>query len=205
MRGVASGSRSSLDEEARLAYRVVQSSLGLPGGSVVIFDTGGGSTQFTFGHGAAVDDRFSLDVGAARLTEQFALAGALTHEQLARALAGIAAEFGRIEGVPSPESLVGMGGAVTNLTAVKLGLATDDADAVQGAVLERAEIDRQIELYRTRGADERRRIVGLQPNRADVMLAGACIVRTVLDKLRKASLRVSDRGVRHGLLVDRFG
>jgi len=98
-----------------------------------------------------------------------------------------------------------MGGAVTNLTAVKLGLATYDADAVQGAVLERAEIDRQIESYRTRGAAERRRIVGLQPNRADVILAGACIVRTVLDKLRKESLRVSDRGVRHGLLVDRFG
>jgi exopolyphosphatase/guanosine-5'-triphosphate,3'-diphosphate pyrophosphatase len=76
---------------------------------------------------------------------------------------------------------------------------------VQGAVLERAEVDRQIELYRTRGAAERREIVGLQPKRADVILAGACVVRTVLAKLHKDSLRVSDRGVRHGLLADRFG
>ena len=76
-----------------------------------------------------------------------------------------------------------MGGAVTNLAAVKHGLATYDPDVVQGTVLDRAEIDRQIELYRTRSAEERRAIVGLQPKRAEVILAGACIVRTMLDKL----------------------
>ncbi|MNE87979.1 Ppx/GppA phosphatase family protein [compost metagenome] len=76
---------------------------------------------------------------------------------------------------------------------------------MQGTVLDRAEIDRQIELYRSRSAAERRTIVGLQPKRADVILAGACIVRTVMDKLRQNALRVSDRGLRHGLLVERFG
>jgi exopolyphosphatase/guanosine-5'-triphosphate,3'-diphosphate pyrophosphatase len=53
--------------------------------------------------------------------------------------------------------------------------------------------------------ETRREIVGLQPKRADVILAGACIVRTIIDKLGKDSLTVSDRGLRHGLLVDRFG
>ena len=67
-------------------------------------------------------------------------------------------------------------------------LATYDPDVVQGAELDRAEIDRQIELYRTRSADQRREIVGLQPKRAEVILAGACIVRTVLAKLGKESL-----------------
>ncbi len=76
-----------------------------------------------------------------------------------------------------------MGGAVTNLTAVQHGLAAYDPEVVQGTALDRAEIDRQIELYRTRDADARRAIVGLQPKRADVILAGACIVRTIMDKL----------------------
>jgi exopolyphosphatase/guanosine-5'-triphosphate,3'-diphosphate pyrophosphatase len=66
-------------------------------------------------------------------------------------------------------------------------------------------VERQIELYSSRSTEERRQIVGLQPKRADVILAGACIVRTVMDKLQKDSLAVSDRGLRHGLLVDRFG
>ena len=110
-----------------------------------------------------------------------------------------------LDGRPVPEILVGMGGTVTNLTAVKHGLATYDPDVVQGTVLDRMEVDRQIELYRTRTVEERREIAGLQPGRAEVILAGACIVRTVLDKLACPALTVSDRGLRHGLLVARFG
>ena len=98
-----------------------------------------------------------------------------------------------------------MGGAVTNITAVKHGLVTYDPAVVQGTVLDRAEIDRQIELYRSRDAEARRAIVGLQPKRAEVILAGACIVRTVMEKLGKESLTVSDRGLRHGVLAERFG
>jgi exopolyphosphatase/guanosine-5'-triphosphate,3'-diphosphate pyrophosphatase len=56
-----------------------------------------------------------------------------------------------------------------------------------------------------RSAESRRLIVGLQPKRAEVILAGACIVRTVMDKLGQPTLTVSDRGLRHGLLIDRFG
>jgi exopolyphosphatase/guanosine-5'-triphosphate,3'-diphosphate pyrophosphatase len=97
-----------------------------------------------------------------------------------------------------------MGGAITNIAAVKHGLAKYDPDIVQGSVIERAEIERQIELYRSRSLDDRRKIVGLQPKRADVILAGACIVMTVMDKLSKDELSVSDRGLRHGLLIDRF-
>jgi exopolyphosphatase/guanosine-5'-triphosphate,3'-diphosphate pyrophosphatase len=98
-----------------------------------------------------------------------------------------------------------MGGAVTNLAAVSRELAEYDPDVVRGTVLERAEVEHQIELYRTRTADERRNIVGLQPKRAEVILAGACIVLTVMKKLGAASLVVSDRGLRHGLMVERFG
>ncbi len=59
--------------------------------------------------------------------------------------------------------------------------------------------------YRERTAEERRAIVGLQPNRAEVILAGACIVRTVLAKLGRDALTVSDRGLRHGVALERFG
>jgi exopolyphosphatase / guanosine-5'-triphosphate,3'-diphosphate pyrophosphatase len=88
---------------------------------------------------------------------------------------------------------------------VKHELATYDPDVVQGTPLDRDDVDRQIELYRTRTSDERREIIGLQPRRAEIILAGACIVRTVLTKLGADWLLVSDRGLRHGLLVERFG
>jgi exopolyphosphatase / guanosine-5'-triphosphate,3'-diphosphate pyrophosphatase len=193
------------EEEGRLAYLAVRAGLGMAQGSLVVFDTGGGSSQFTFGQGPQIEEQFSVPVGAVRYTERFGLAGAVAPEVLHDALAAISADLSRIDGRPPPDALVAMGGAVTNLTAVKLGLATYDPDAVQGAELDRAEVDRQIELYRSRDADARRGTVGLQPKRADVILAGACIVRTVMEKLGQQTLTVSDRGLRHGLLIDRFG
>jgi exopolyphosphatase/guanosine-5'-triphosphate,3'-diphosphate pyrophosphatase len=117
----------------------------------------------------------------------------------------IAADLPRLAGRPQPDAVVGLGGANTNLAAVKHGLASYDPEVVQGTGLDLAEIDRQIELYRTTEGDARRAIVGLQPNRADVILAGACVVRTVLTRLGVESLTVSDRGLRHGLLAERFG
>jgi len=192
------------EEEGRLAYLAATSGLGRLPGSLVVFDTGGGSSQFTFGDARHVGERFSVDVGAARFTERFGLDGAVGSEALAAAREAIAADLARLDGRPRPDTLVGMGGAITNLAAVKLELAAYDPDKVQGTVLDAAEIDRQIELYRTRSAGERRAIAGLQPNRAEVILAGACIVRTVLAKLGRDSLAVSDRGLRHGLVMDRF-
>jgi len=193
------------DEEGRLAYLAVKSGLGLADGTLVVFDTGGGSTQFTFGHGSVIDERFSLNVGAVRYAEQFGLAGVVSAEQLRAALNAIARDLARLDAARSPDVLVGMGGAVTNIAAVQLGLAHYDAEVVQGARIERSEVERQIELYRGRSVEERRRVVGLQSKRADVILAGACIATTVMSKLGQDSLLVSDHGLRHGLLVERFG
>ena len=193
------------EEEARLAYVAVTSELQPGSGSLVLFDTGGGSSQFTFGHGDEVEERFSVDVGAVRLTERFGLDGAVSEATLREALDAIAADLERLDGRETPDVLVGIGGAVTNLAAVEHELETYDPNVVRGTVLDRAEVDRQLELYRTRPADLRRELPGLQPKRAEVILAGACVVRTVLEKLGRDSLTVSDRGLRHGLLRERFG
>jgi exopolyphosphatase/guanosine-5'-triphosphate,3'-diphosphate pyrophosphatase len=192
------------EEEARLAYLAATSALDVGRESLVVFDTGGGSSEFTFGRAGRVEERFSVDVGAARYTERFGLDGVVSDDEIAWALQAIAADLARLDERTRPAALVGLGGALTNLAAVRHGLATYDPDVVQGTVLDRSEIERQIDLYRSRTAEQRREIVGLQPARAEVILAGACIVRTVLDKLDCDELTVSDRGLRHGLLVERF-
>jgi exopolyphosphatase/guanosine-5'-triphosphate,3'-diphosphate pyrophosphatase len=192
------------DEEGRLAYIAVKSGLGLGEGSLAIFDTGGGSSQFTFGHGSTVAERFSVNVGAVRYTEEYGLADIITAEQINAVMAALAADLARLDNRPIPDALVGMGGAITNIAAVKHGLAKYDPAVIQGSIIERAEVERQIQMYSSKSLEERRAIVGLQPKRADVILAGACIVKTVMNKLRKDALSVSDRGLRHGLLIDRF-
>lgn len=192
-------------EEARLGYLAVQASFHLRSGRLAIFDTGGGSTQFTLGSPTAIDEHFSVDLGAVRLTEQFRLHRPVTTGLVQQTIDTIAAEFSRLDAWAPAGALVGMGGTVTNLAAVKLGLAAYNPDAVQGAVLDATEVDGQIELYRSRDAEARKQIIGLDPRRVDVILAGACVVRTVMRKLRQDRLTVSDRGLRHGLLIERFG
>jgi exopolyphosphatase/guanosine-5'-triphosphate,3'-diphosphate pyrophosphatase len=97
-----------------------------------------------------------------------------------------------------------MGGAITNIAAVQHSLAKYDPNIIQGSVVQRSEVERQIELYCSKSLDDRRTIIGLQPKRADVILAGVCVVKTVMNKLQKDRLSVSDRGLRHGLLIERF-
>ena len=192
------------EEEARLAYLAATSALPAARGRLVVFDSGGGSTQFTFGQDEHVDEQFSVDVGAVRVAERYSLASAVSTDTLAATLAALARDLDRLDGRPTPDAVVAIGGTATNLAAVKHSLAHYDADVVQGTVLDLDEIDRQIELYRTRDADGRRQIVGLQPARAEVILAGACIVRTILTKLDHTSVTVSDRGLRHGVVLARF-
>ncbi len=189
------------DEEGRLAYLAATSALPAARGRLVVFDSGGGSTQFSFGVDDHVDERFSLDVGAVRVAERFGLASAVSTSTLDAALAALSTELDRLDGRPRPDAIVAIGGTATNLAAVKHGLAEYDPDRVHGTILDIAELDRQIELYRTRSAEERREIPGLQPARADVILAGACIVRTIFTKLQRDSMTVSDRGLRHGVVI----
>jgi len=193
------------EEEARLSYLAAIADLPPLEGSLVVFETGGGSTQFTFGHGDRVEDRFSVAVGAVVVTERFDLADAVDEERISAVIDAVRRDLASLEGRPVPDALVGMGGALTNLAAVKHRLETYDPDVVRGTKLTVGDLDQLIELFRTRGAEGRRAIVGLQPKRADIILAGACIVRAVLTELGSGSLVVSDRGLRHQLLVERFG
>ena len=194
------------EEEGRLAYLAVKAGLRHARRRRWSCSTPAAAARSSrSGRERASTSGSASNVGAVRYTERFGLDGAVAPDVLRRRLAAIAADLSRLEGRPPPDALVAMGGAVTNIAAVKHGLSKYDPDVVQGTVLDRAEIDRQIELYRSRDAAERRSIVGLQPKRADVILAGACIVRTVMDKLGQGSLTVSDRGLRHGVLAERFG
>ena len=193
------------EEEARLAYIAATSELDLGQGrssSSTPAAEAPSSRSAARTRGGALQRRRRRRPRTPRASASTA-SSRTTHSR--RLVEAIAADLARLDGRPRPDALVGMGGANTNLAAVQHQLAEYDADVVHGTVLDREEIDRQIELYRSRNADERREIVGLQPARAKVILAGALIVRTVLDKLDCDELTVCDRGLRHGVLVERFG
>lgn len=192
-------------DEARLAYRAAVSALPLAGDHLLVFDSGGGSSQFTFGTATDIREQFSLDVGAVAITEMFGLAAAVPRETVADALSAISTRFGRLRDFPRPDMVIAIGGTSTNLAAHQHRLDRYDPEVVHGTVVTLVEIDRQIESFRRLSADARRDLPGLQPARAEVILAGACIVRTILTLTAQQTMTVSDRGLRHGVAAERFG
>ena len=194
------------EEEGRLAYLAATSGLGLARGPLVVFDTGGGSSQFTFGDGVVVDEQFSVPVGAVRLTERYGLDGAVSEDALRDAL-----DADRLRARPPRRPSLARrarrdgrrGDEPRRRRARARGVRPGRRPGHPAGPATRSTA--RSSCYRTRTADERRAIVGLQPNRAEVILAGACVVRAVLTKLGCDSLVVSDRGLRHGLIADRFG
>jgi exopolyphosphatase/guanosine-5'-triphosphate,3'-diphosphate pyrophosphatase len=101
-------------------------------------------------------------------------------------------------------TLAGTGGAVFAIASVRFGRAERDAGALQGTRLARADVAAQIEDYAKKTLEERRRIPGLPSERADIVLAGACVVKGILETLRVETFVVSVRGLRHALARELF-
>jgi exopolyphosphatase/guanosine-5'-triphosphate,3'-diphosphate pyrophosphatase len=190
------------DEEARLASLAAVSGLGAMHGAVCIFDAGGGSTEFIFLRGGELEQSFSLAVGGRRLTEDILRSDPVAPAEMAKLNRTVADLIAPAE--QKVNTLIGIGGTVTSLGSILHRLEKYDPEIVQGTRLTAAEVDRQIALFAGLTVEERKEIVGLMPKRADVILAGAAIVRGVMRKVARDELLISDRGVRHGVMVDRF-
>ena len=100
----------------------------------------------------------------------------------------------------APPTVVGVAGTVTTLAAVELGLEHYDPMRVHGATLSAESIDGLVTRLASLPLAERQKLPGLEPRRADVIVAGAVLCSEVLRALGAPRLVVSDRGVRWGLL-----
>lgn len=192
------------EEEARLSYLAAISGIDARGRDVVTFDTGGGSTEFVFGDASGIRQKISIDIGAVRLTEDFFSDDPVAPGSVERAAQTIAHELqaGGVRG--SADLLVGIGGTVTTMSAVAQKMEPYDAARVQGSVLSSGEVSAQVAMYAGRTLAARRQIPGLPAKRADVILAGACIVSGILTILGAHAVVVSDRGLRHEVLTERM-
>ncbi|HEY1956326.1 MAG TPA: Ppx/GppA phosphatase family protein [Polyangiaceae bacterium] len=189
------------EEEARLTFAGALSGLDASG-RVAVFDVGGGSTEVVVGErGGSLASR-SFDVGSVRLTERHVKSDPPTREEIdamtrdaKSAFATDAQLFERARGL----SPIGIAGTVTTLAAVALGLAPYDGGRVHGHVMPLEEIRSVVERLASLPLAERREVRGLEPKRADVIVAGGIVVLAALDALGANAMRVSDRGVRWGL------
>ncbi|HLT29606.1 MAG TPA: Ppx/GppA family phosphatase [Myxococcaceae bacterium] len=192
------------DAEARLVWLAVQADFG--GSNLCVVDIGGGSTEVIYGtaQGQRTYAR-SLDVGSVRLTERFLPSDPPSPEGLAHLLRFLGEEFAQLPHPPAGATVVGTAGTVTTLLSIRDGIEPYDASRVHGARLTKADLVALIERLSRMPLEERRQVKGLEPARADVIVAGALILLAALERLGADVCVVGDRGVRWGLLQERFG
>lgn len=188
------------DEEARLTFRGALSGLDASG-SVTVFDIGGGSTEIVSGDVAtgAIDFATSLDIGGVRLTERVPTSDPPTAAELARVRAAADEALAALPVSRSVDAPIGTAGTVTTIAAVAEAMHPYDGARVHGLWLDRALVEATFARMASLPLAERARLPGLEPKRADVIVAAASIVLAVLDRLGAQGMRVSDRGVRWGL------
>lgn len=168
------------DEEARLSYQGVIRGLELPGLPLVA-DLGGGSTEFIVDDGHSFS--LSLPVGAVRASES-----GMTAVDIAAALAPLAEYKNKLLSYP----LVLVGGTASTLVAIKHSLAVYDREFVHGQVLTRADIADIYNMLAKMSLSLRKRLPGLQPERADIIPKGSMIVLLIMDLLAKDKIIVSE-------------
>jgi exopolyphosphatase/guanosine-5'-triphosphate,3'-diphosphate pyrophosphatase len=197
---IASGGR-----EAELTFRGALGGLGLAERArVAVIDVGGGSTEIVIGSRAeGVEWSHSFDVGSVRLTERHVHADPPASTELAAVREDVARTFAS-RAIPAGPfaAVVAIAGTATTFAAIDKKLVRYADAPPHGHVLSLATLDAIIGRLAATPLDERRRTVGLEPKRADVIVAGGLVLRGALTALSTGAMVVSDRGVRWGLALE---
>ncbi len=156
------------------------------------------------GEGTAVEASRSFDVGSVRLTERHVRSdppSAAEIEAMERDARGAFSADARLfaSAAATSQTPVGIAGTVTTLAAVAMSLAPYDGARVHGHLMTAVDVRAVVARLAAMPLAERRAVRGLEPKRADVIVAGGIVVLAALEALGASAMRVSDRGVRWGL------
>lgn len=203
------------EDEARLAHESVAHAFDLSAARAAVLDIGGGSTELALSAGGVIERLISIPIGAVRLTDRFG-PGDRTDPSGNQALYNFVRRTlrARIER-PSvqPQVLFGTGGTFTTLATIAMRRAesesgspsSDDsrsASRIRGYEISRAEVKHILQWLRTMDVQQRRGVPGLSADRAGIIIAGITLIEGVMRRLAVNHLRIHDRGVRDGILLE---
>lgn len=205
------------EREAVWAFQGAQTNPKLAHEPLLMVEVGGGSTQFILGQRDQIHFRESHSLGAVRLMERFPHSdppkpaefkfcrdwlGTFLAERVKSTLSAALHREAELHAKHHPALLVGVGGTATVLARMAQGMTDYARECIEAARLSRVALRRRTERLWSLTLAERRKIVGLPPERADVILTGAAIYAAVMEVFDFAELRVSTRGLRFAAVMD---
>ena len=198
------------DREGFLAF--LGATYGFCDERVLVVDVGGGSTELVLGsacgdggmHTVDIEMARSINVGSRRVTELFLASDPPSDAELDRAAAWVADElrpyFGSLKG--RPRDMVAVAGTATSIAAIDLALDPYDPDRVHGYRIGGPSLLDVLQRLSSITLEERRRVVGLEPERAGVIVGGALILQSVMAYAGLSSTLVSEHDILYGMVLD---
>lgn len=193
-------------KEAGLSFS--GASCDFPGQDLMVVDIGGGSTEMVVGRaGQAPAWAHSFDIGCRRVTEKFIRTDPPASDELDRAREWVSQQLARRLGEAgkagiTPERLVAVAGTATTVVAVRDQMRVYDSTKVHKALVTRQQLDRQYAELAAMPLEQRSQVVGLDPGRAPVIVAGLVIMQAVMDAVGVDGFTVSETDILHGIILD---
>jgi exopolyphosphatase/guanosine-5'-triphosphate,3'-diphosphate pyrophosphatase len=189
-------------DEAYYTYLSIRGNGLIEAERFIIIDIGGGSTELIEGSNDAFAGSLSIPIGTVKLTEQCIHHDPPTSEQIGALVGVIEDHLSSVKVEKEEPLLVGVGGTMTTLAAIVLGLATFDKTRIEGLVVTGSALDGWIDRTASMTTDERRMIPGMEPGREDLLLQGIILMREIMRHYRSDRVIISTYGGRYGVIYE---
>ncbi|MFT8396546.1 exopolyphosphatase [Propionibacterium sp.] len=195
-------------EESRLSFRGALSGIRCPRNPVLVMDSGGGSTELVRGTGecdgsaARIECGMSLNIGSRRLRERILHGDPPTAEEIAEARALVAEQLDNC-GIELSDigTFIGVAGTVTSMAALSLGLFRYDRSRVHGAAIGRDKLREVADRLLSATVADVTSWGPVQPQRAEVLCAGALIVAEVVARVGTDAMVASESDILDGIAL----
>src|SRR5580765_768386 len=195
-------------EEARLIHQAAVYGVGLAGNVAIVVDIGGGSVEITRGSGPEMEAGRSFKLGVIRLTERFIKSDPLAPRDERKLRRYIDAETGKYVSQLARagfDRVIGTSGTIQSLGAVALAERGSSSTTLRNRRISTKQLRRSQKLLVARDIQERLRVPGLEPRRADLAVAGSILLDALLRRLGAADITLFDLSLREGLILDYIG
>ena len=192
------------EEESNLGFMgVLEGAGGDKSNYILVLDIGGGSTEFIVGNEDGIKFCKSENVGALRMTEKFITTDPISDEEFNKMSDSIeetiSSTLDKIKGM-HVSKLVGIGGAITSLSAMNQQLEVYSMEKVHNSVVTKKDLEKILQNLKKMTLSDKKTIKGLQPKRADIITAGVKILHIVMEKLEIEKIMISEYDNLEGLI-----
>lgn len=192
------------EEESNLGFMgVLQGTDGDKKEDILVIDIGGGSTEFIVGNEDGIKFCKSENVGALRMTEKFITTDPISDEEF-ESMSNfiedtISSTMKKLKTIKISK-LVGIGGAITSLSAMNQQLEVYSMDKIHNSVVTKKELEKILQNLKIMTLNDKKTLKGLQAKRADIITAGVKILHIVMENLEFEEIMISEYDNLEGLM-----